>query len=237
MSENDNKKSFILGISIGIAVVAAIGFFVMLGLYVNPEESSADTVSAAVDNNPSQPSQPTPSAPQPSFVDVEVSDSDHFRGNANAPVTIVEFSDFECPYCSRFHDTMKQIVENYPDDVKWVYKHFPLDSIHQVARKAAEASECASDQDKFWEYADEVFVNQSGLTESKLSTIAGDIGLNTGQFDECLTSGKYTSKVEADYQQGIEYGVNGTPGNFINGQVVAGALPYEQIESMILDLL
>jgi len=110
----------------------------------------------------------------------------HVKGNENAPITIVEYSDFQCPYCSRFHSDMNQIMSEYPNDVKWVYKHFPLDSIHPVARKAAEASECAADQDAFWEYADELYDRQSILKESELTTIAQDIKLNMGEFNECL---------------------------------------------------
>lgn len=218
-----NKKNTFLGLAIGIAVVAAIGFFIMMGMYMGQKNA------VEINNKPT----PTPSAAK---VDVKVSSDDNIRGNKNAPITIVEFSDFQCPYCSRFHTTMKRVMENYPDKVRWVYKHFPLDSIHPVARKAAEASECAGDQDKFWEYADAVF-DSSRLTESSLLVIAKDIGLNVSKFDSCLKAGTHSAKVEADLQQGSKAGVRGTPGNFINGQSVPGAVPYEQIEAIIESLL
>jgi len=233
---NNSKKSFSAGLVTGIAVVAVIGFLVMAGMYWQEKNlSNTANLSGQIDNDQEQEiNQP---APAPSKTEIAIIDSDHIRGNKNAPVTIIEFSDFQCPYCSSFHETMKQVVKNYPDDVKWVYKHFPLDSIHPYARKAAEASECAADQDKFWEYADKLFDNQSGINQNYFSKAAGEIGLNTNQFDKCLDSGKYKLKVNADYQQGIEAGVRGTPGNFINGQSVPGALPYEQMKSIIDNLL
>jgi len=132
---------------------------------------------------------------------------------------------------------MKQVLSEYGDDVRWVYKHFPLDQLHPVARKAAEASECAAEQDKFWEYADLLYENQSDITTAGLSDMAQQLGLDTAVFDSCLDSGKYAGKVEADYQEGIQAGVRGTPGNFINGQVLAGAQPFENIKSMIDSIL
>ncbi len=161
----------------------------------------------------------------------------HVKGNENAPITIVEFSDFQCSYCSRFHSTMNQIMSEYPNQVKWVYKHFPLDSIHPIARKAAEASECAADQGAFWEYADELYDRQSILKESELTIIAQDIGLDTVKFNECLSSNKYRSKVSADKQDGSENGVTGTPGSFLNGRSLGGAIPYEELKNIINELL
>ena len=227
---NNSKKTFSGGLVTGIAIVAVIGFLVMAGMYWQERKSSNNTnLSDQIANNQKEDA----NQPAPSKTEVAVTDSDHIRGNKNAPVTIIEFSDFQCPYCSRFHETMKQVVENYPNDVRWVYKHFPLDSIHPYAKKAAEASECAADQGKFWEYTDELFENQRNINLEYLSMAAESIGLNTSQFDECLDSEKYKSKVNNDYQQGIQAGVRGTPGSFINGQSVPGALPYEQIKSMI----
>ena len=233
---NNSKKLFSTGLMTGIAAVAVIGFLVMAGLYLqekNPSNTAnlSDQIANDQEEDVNQP------APTPSKTEIAITDSDHIRGNKNASVNIIEFSDFQCPYCSSFHKTMQQVMKNYPDDVKWVYKHFPLDSIHPYARKAAEASECAAEQDKFWEYADKLFDNQSSINQNYFSKAAGEIGLNTNQFDKCLDSGKYKSRVDADYQQGIKAGVRGTPGNFINGQSVPGALPYEQMESIIDNLL
>ena len=192
-----------------------------------------------VANNNYKPPTPTPSAPPapPAKVDITVNDNDRIKGNKDAPITIVEFSDIQCPFCARFHPTMEQAVRDYPDKVRWVYKHFPLDSIHPYARKASEASECAGDQNKFWEYLGKLFDNQSQINPSYLNQLAGEMGLDQSKFDSCLTDGKYTQKVNDDYQEGLKYGVRGTPGNFINGQSISGAVPYAQIKAMIDSLL
>src|SRR5680860_739244 len=108
---------------------------------------------------PTNPSANNQAPAQGDVLDIPVSKDDNIRGNINAPITIVEYSDFQCPYCSRFHETMNQIIADYPEDVRWVFKHFPLDSIHPLARKTAEASECAAEQGKFWEFSDEVYTN------------------------------------------------------------------------------
>lgn len=167
----------------------------------------------------------------------EIASKGNVRGNLDAPITILEFSDFQCPFCVRFHNTMLQLMDEYPDKVKWVYKHFPLDSIHPVARKAAEASECAGDQNKFWEYNDQLFAEQDKISPDFLKELAQEIGLNTEEFNQCLDSGKYASLVEEDLQQGLSIGVRGTPGNFINGQLLGGAVPYEQLKTTIDSLL
>lgn len=225
---NKPKNNFFFGIITGVAIIAVVGFFVMMGLYLKQNKvgsSSPQAVNNDVDNN--QPDQPV------SLEGLEVKDTDHVRGNKNAKITIVEYSDFQCPYCSSFHTTMQQVMQAYPNDVKWVYRHFPLDSIHPVARKAAEASECAGDQGKFWEYTDQLFANQQSLSLSSLSSFAETVGLNVNEFDACLSSGKYALKVETDLQEGVSMGVRGTPGSFINGQTIPGAVPFEQMQAAI----
>ncbi|MBI4138256.1 MAG: DsbA family protein [Candidatus Wildermuthbacteria bacterium] len=155
---------------------------------------------------------------------------DHVRGNPKAPVTIVEFSDLQCPYCSLFHPTLQQALEVYGDQVRWVYKHFPLDSIHPEARSAAEASECVWEQkgdDGFWKFADSIFGNQEGMGSERFREVAREIGADIGQYDLCVSSRKYQAKVEANLQEGIEAGVQGTPGSFVNGVLVSGAVPFE----------
>jgi protein-disulfide isomerase len=228
------KSNFILGIAVGIAAVSLIGFTVMFVMYSQKDikdiANSKETDQVAEDN-PSPTPTPTPT---PGKTNISVTDSDHARGNKDAKITIVEFSDIQCPYCSRFHDTMKQVVENYPNDVRWVYKHFPLDQLHPYARKAAEATECAGEQNKFWEYLDYLFDNQASIKSTEyLSTAASSVGLNTSTFDSCLSSGKMASKVNNDYSQGRQAGVTGTPGSVINGELVKGALPFESIKAKI----
>lgn len=175
----------------------------------------------------------------PSIVDVPVSDSDHIRGNANAQVTIVEYSDLECPFCKSFHATMKQVLATYGDKVRWVYKHFPLDERHPKADKEAEAAECAGElggNDAFWAYVDKVFEvtpSNNGLDLALLPALAQDLGLDKGKFESCLSSGKYAELVEAQFQEGARLGVDGTPGSFVNGQPVRGAIPFEALKEIV----
>lgn len=173
----------------------------------------------------------------------EVTNDDHIRGNKNAKVTLIEYSDFECPFCGRFHPTAEQVLEEYGDDVAWVYRHFPLDSIHPKARPAALASECIAElggEDAFWEFADSVFGDQTQLND--LPALASSVGVNQNSFESCLDSDKYADVVEQDYQGGIGAGVTGTPGNFIvteDGDTwfVPGAYPFEQITPYIDEAL
>lgn len=243
-----SKTSFYLGLASGVAIVSTLGFLVFGGLFVRKELAQGNlfgksgeqgdkvaTDDSGSGDNAAQPSQPSDNSG--AKIDIKVSSSDHIRGNKNAAITIVEFSDYQCPFCARFHETMQEVLKNYPDKVRWVFKHFPLDQIHPYARKAAEAAECASEQNKFWEYTDKIYANQASLNTEYLSAAAKQIGLDTKKFDSCLSSGKYAGKVNADYQQGQTYGVRGTPGNYINGQSVPGAVPYSTIEGMIKNLL
>lgn len=172
-----------------------------------------------------------------SGVELAVVEGDHVKGNPDASVTIIEYSDFECPFCSRFHPTLNQVLNDYPNDVRLVYRHFPLDSIHAEARPSAEASECANEQGKFWEFADGLFENQSKLGKVFYSELAQNIGLNVGQFEECVLSRKYKDRVEADFQEGIKLGVTGTPGSFINGELISGAVPYNSLKEAVEQVL
>ncbi len=183
--------------------------------------------------------EPVENGEEPPTIDIEPTydESSHIRGDVEGAVTIIEFSDFQCPYCSRFHDTMKEVMANYQTDVKWVYKHFPLDSIHPYARKAAEASECAGEQGEFWQYADGLYENQSKIAPDYFAELAQEVGLNVDQFTNCLDSDKYADKVEADYQEGRSLGISGTPGGFINGEVLGGAVPFSTLQSKIDVLL
>jgi len=138
-----------------------------------------------------------------------------------------------------FAETIPKLKENFikNGDVKFIYRHFPLRSIHADAQKAAEASECAGEQGKFWEYHDIVFGKQNLLGIESFKSWAKELGLNSGQFDSCLDSGKYEERVEKDYSDGITLGVNGTPATFINGKLISGAVPYEEFEKIIREEL
>jgi protein-disulfide isomerase len=159
-----------------------------------------------------------------------------FIGNEDAKVTIVEFSDFQCPYCEKGYTTMKEVLANYPEDVKIVFINFPL-SFHEYAQKAAEAGECAFAQGKFEEYHDMLFENQDALTLDDLKKYAVDLGLDTEAFNTCLDSDEMASKVEDDMAYGSELGISGTPAFFINGQKITGARPYADFETAIEEAL
>lgn len=177
---------------------------------------------------------------------IPVSKEDHIRGNPEAPVKIVEYSDTECPFCKRFHTTMQEVMDKEGKDgkVAWVYRHFPLDQLHSKARKEAEATECAAElggNDKFWSYLDrlmEVTPANNGLDPAELPKIAQYVGLDTGKFKECLSSGRYAKKIEEHVQNATATGGNGTPWSIVVGKngkkyPLSGAQPYTSVKQLI----
>jgi len=171
-----------------------------------------------------------------------VDSDDHVRGSSDPKVYLIEYSDYECPFCSRFHETAQQVMKEYGDDVAWVYRHYPLDQIHPKARPAAIAAECVAEiggEDAFWKFTDDLFADPSGLED--LEAVASKVGAGSG-FASCLESEKYDELVNTDLSEGTNAGVRGTPGNFIvnqNGDTwfIPGAYPFEQIQSMIDEAL
>ena len=164
---------------------------------------------------------------------------DYVLGNPDAPVTITEFGDFECPFCAKFHtDTRPQIVDKYvkTGQAKLLWRHFPLTAIHQLAEPASLAAECAGEQGKFWEYHDLLF-ETAKLDSASLAEHAGLLGLNLGAFQSCITSGKYLEKVSGEFDLGRQAGVSGTPSLFVNGELIVGAVPFASIEPIILKAL
>lgn len=165
-------------------------------------------------------------------------DDDPAWGPADAPVTIVEFGDYQCPYCKRFYDeTFPAIKAAYEGRVRFVYRDFPLTSIHPYAQKAAEASECADDQGRFWDYHDVLWANQGALDIASLKAYAAQLGLDMATFDDCLNSGKNAQEVQKDHSDGASYGVPGTPTFFINGVKLVGAQPFSSFQAVIDPLL
>jgi protein-disulfide isomerase len=163
-------------------------------------------------------------------------DQGRVKGDKNAKVTMYEFSDFECPFCGRFYtDTFKALDEKYikTGKIKVVYKDYPLTSLHPHAQKAAEAARCAQEQGKFWEMHDKLFENQQQLTDENYKKWAGDIKLNTNQFNQCFDSAKYADAVKKDMAEGSEIGVEGTPSFIINGIAIVGAQPISEFEKLI----
>jgi protein-disulfide isomerase len=163
---------------------------------------------------------------------IEVAADGPSRGPAKAPVTIVEFSDFQCPYCGRAEGVVNQVLEAYKDKVRLVYRDYPLPS-HENAVKAAEAAHCAEDQGKYWEMHGKLFANQQALDLKALKGHARDLKLDGTKFDKCLDSGEKAKLVETNRKAGEEAGVNGTPAFFVNGRMIAGAQPFETFKAAI----
>src|SRR3989344_6854142 len=220
-------------LSVPIAIVIA-GILIAVALYysnINPPKQVVNT------------------APTGTSGDIEmraITSEDHILGNPNADIIIVEYSDLECPYCKAFHSTLKQVMADYGSNgkVAWVYRHFPIDQLHSKARKEAEATECANElggNDKFWAYTDRLFEvtpTNNGLDPAELPKIATYVGLDTAKFTQCLESGKYASKIEAEVQAAVAAGARGTPYSVVisasgKKSVIPGALPYEQVKGII----
>lgn len=231
-----------------ILLVASIALAFVVGVLwqkVSQLEGGGVKTTQTGDSSATAPQQPTSgklSSDQASKI-VAVSDADHIRGSQDAKVFLIEYSDFECPFCSRFHPTAQQIFNEYGGDVAWVYRHFPLDQIHPKARPAALASECVAEvggEDAFWAFTDATFSDQTKLSD--ISAIAGSVGVSGGSYESCVESGKYADKVEDQYQKGLTAGITGTPGNIILNQngdawLIPGALPYEQFKPIIDEAL
>lgn len=181
---------------------------------------------------------------------IPVAEDDRIRGDINAPVKIVEYSDTECPFCKQFHETMKKIIEKYGEEgkVAWVYRHYPLDSLHSKARKESVALECANElggNDKFWQYTDRIYEitpSNDGLPTSALSQIAQYVGLDLEKFNSCLQSGRHEEKINKDLKNAIDTGGQGTPWSIVvakNGKKypLSGAYGYDAIVQIIEEAL
>lgn len=156
-----------------------------------------------------------------------------FRGEANAPVTIVEFSDFQCSFCRRSVETMNGLLEKYKGRVRLAFRDFPLDQMHPAARLAAEAGRCAADQGRFWEFHDLLFANQTKLAKEDLLAHGGKLGIDTAIFEACVSGRKHSAAIEADIKQARDLGLNGTPAFFVNGVFVNGAQASTVFEKLI----
>jgi protein-disulfide isomerase len=164
---------------------------------------------------------------------VAVGADDAVLGAANAPVTVIEFSDFQCPFCQRVAPTLKRLKQTYGDKIRIVWKDFPLTSIHPQAFKAAEAGNCAREQGKFWEYHDRLFANQQALQPDELKAHAAATGLDAEKFNACLDTAKYSDRIQEQIGVGSQLGINSTPALFVNGRPVTGAQPYEFVAGVI----
>lgn len=239
--EIEDKKSFIdgmtprqslfMGISWGIAIICVVGFLILL-IGKMPAKIGSDDV---VNDNKNIQKEDVKSGDISKIS--PVTDKDHIRGDKDAKVTLIEYSDFQCSYCSKLEPTLVKILADYSGKVRLVYRHYPLNGIHPDAQKAAEAGECAADQGKFWEMHDKMFANQSTLGINDLKSYAKDLGLDQVRFDSCLDTGDYASKVNQQMTEAETAGLTGTPGTFINDRFINGAYPYETFKSIIDELI
>ncbi len=212
--------------------------------YLEKNGSSKVQVAAVQATPPSVPTQNNGAAQAPAGKIKEVTSSDRIRGNPNAKVTLVEYSDFECPFCKRFHPTMQELMKTYGDKIRWVYRDYPL-SFHQNAQKEAEAGLCITElggNDAFWNYTDKIFErttsNGTGFALTDLAPLAAEVGVNQTTFQSCLNSGKYTKQVQTEIVDGSTGGVSGTPSTFIIDakgkiQMLVGAQPIDAFKTVI----
>ncbi|MFH0856839.1 MAG: thioredoxin domain-containing protein [bacterium] len=283
MSENQEKKSgcecgsssklmLLVGLLLGIAIISTIAFFVLLyrgsgenktGAVEGVDIKKEDQVGVKNDQQNQQAEKPEDAAndqqAQQQQVDLsklELNSGDHIKGDANAPVTVVVYDDFECPFCGAFEGTNQQVIDylvsKYPTwtpvmpnlikdyvdtgKVKFVYRHFPLPaSMHPNAFPAAEASECAGVQGKFWEMHDKIFVmnGSESVNVESFKQAARDLGLDMDKYNSCMDNHEMKAKVDADKASGEAVGVNGTPGAFINGTGSSGAVSYDEFKKLV----
>ena len=226
---------------LGLMVVVALVMMSSGADFDKDDDDDKDDKKAAVvqDDDNDAPT-PTPSndvaeAPAPAG-SIDLDNVNNVRGSG--AITVVEYSDIDCPFCSRFHDTMKQVVEEYDGQVQWGYKHFPLTSLHPHATAKAVAAECAGAQGKFWEYTDGLFDNPSTSTD-EIDTVAEEVGLDVAAFNDCIDSGEKDGVVSADANEATDLGGRGTPYSVIvdeNGEIletIPGALPFDSVAQAV----
>jgi len=243
--------SFVAFLNNNFSLILLVGIFFVLGFIIGSLWTDKQLGKSAAKPAAQVAQQPT--APEgPSAEDLKkmppVVKEDHIRGNANAKIVLVEYSDYECPFCNRFHPTMKQVMAEYGDKVAWVYRHYPL-PFHTSAQRSAETAECVAENagnDVFWTFSDSVYdeVASKGadaLTEANLKLLATKAGANGDKVIECQKSGKMAAVVKKDMDGGSAAGVNGTPGTIIVAdgtyELIPGALPFEQVKAQIDNLL
>lgn len=229
-------------LSVPLAIVIA-GGLIALALYFGNSKAGTQQLAAGQSATNPQAAQPAAQPPQPTIGDIRpVTAEDHVRGAQNAKVTVIEYSDLECPFCKMFHPTSQKLLSEYPNDVRWVYRHAPIVQLHSKAPKEAEATECAAEQGKFWELTDKIFEvtpANNGLDLAELPKLAQQVGVaNATQFQSCLDSGKYAKHVQDDLVDAQTAGMQGTPYSVIlgsNGQKfpISGAQPYSAVKQLI----
>lgn len=230
MSEEKNSNFLIPGSIVVAGVIVALAIFATNGGFSRPGSSGIPGAKA-----PGSVPTPTP----PAVIAGNLEDDDPMLGNPSAPVTFVEFGDFQCPFCGRFFKTTEpQIIDAYvkTGKIKFVYRDFAF--LGQESEWAAMAAECANEQGKFWAYHDYLYNHQAGenqgaFAKASLKGFAAALGLDTAKFNQCLDSDKYLDEVKKDTAAGRAAGVSGTPSSFVNGRIIVGALPFDQFKTVI----
>lgn len=231
------KTMFVGGLVGGVLVLCAIGFFILLGVTLK----GGGSVAAGTDTNVAAPT-PTDQPADAGFKKpAALSADDHVLGAANAQITLIEYSDFQCSFCQRYQPTAEKLVAGYPGKVKLAFRYFPLSSIHPLAQKSAEAAECVASlkgNDAFWRYVGSLFNNQENLSNDLVINEAVKIGVAKSAMTDCLNSSKFAGKVQQMQADGEAAGVQGTPATFViagdgSFEVIPGALPYETAKAYV----
>lgn len=244
-TKNSSNKTQPVLIVLLLIAAFAVGMLYQQNKNLKEEKVAGEKTTAADTATAPDPYLP----PEPKIEDVApVDTNDYVRGDANAPITWIEYSDLECPFCKKIHPDLVKLMDEYKGKVRWVYRHFPLDQIHSKARKEAVAAECVGSlggNDAFWKFIDTVYTEtpgNNGLDHSLLPGFASQAGVNQVAFKTCLDADKFAQNVEDDYQSGIKAGVSGTPGNIVMNEkgeikLIPGALPYESLKATVEELL
>lgn len=241
-SPGPQGRNLSISVNVPVAIVIA-GALIAAAVYFRPGSGAGLKLGSGGDSQPTPAAAPGPVVGEFRAVDEK---TDHIRGAANAKVTIIEYSDLECPFCKRFHPTMLQVIKDYGSDVRWVYRHFPLASLHSQAVAEANATECAAEQGKFWELADKIYEvtpSNDGLDLTKLPEYAREVGVaNIAQFEKCVAGSTYGERVNADLADAEAAGGTGTPYSVVIGPKgeklpIEGAQPYASVKAAIDSLL
>ena len=258
MTENKDKGTITIPLpsanktQLVLTILLIVASFLIGSLYTKVqflEKNGSSTTRVAAAQTAPQVAAPNKAGQQqvaqaPSGKIKDVTNNDHIRGNKNAKLSLVEYSDLECPFCKRFHPTMQELMKTYGDKIRWVYRHFPL-SFHANAQKEAEATECIAElrgEDAFWTYVDKIFEkttsNGTGFALDQLGPLAAEVGVNQSAFQSCLDGGKYAQLVKDQIADGTTGGVSGTPSTFLidasgKSQVIVGAQPIESFKTAI----
>ena len=222
---------FLLGLGAGYLIW---GSNIRFGSQISSNQAPGDKAAAAAAIANQQPTQAIEIPEDLKRYDVTIDENDSVWGAEDAPITIVEFSDYECPYCEKWYqEVLSPLMQEYPDKIRLVYKDFPLAGIHSEALNAAMAADCAGEQDAYWAYHNALFDRKYGLSAEAYQKYANDMGLDKTAFAQCLKEERYREEVVADYEYGAGIGVQSTPTFFLNGIPIVGAQPYSLFKQVI----